>query len=97
MDINTPKELAENISNFVNVMGNDKNEEFIVYMGIEHRTLQQAFTRLCVQWLEHMASLGDNRIDLRNQDSRDLAQKMLRSPEVLAEYGDEPSKYLRTI
>lgn len=97
MNINTPKELAENISNFVNVIGGVKNEEFITHMSGEHRTLQQAYTRLCVQWLEHMAALPDNRIDLRNKASRDLARKMLQNEEVLSEYSYEPSRYIPTI
>ena len=97
MDINTPKELAQNISRFVNTFARDKNDEFIEQMAIEHRTLQQAFTRLCLQWLEYMASLPDNRIDLRNEASRNVARALLTNAEIQEEYGEKPSRYLPTV
>lgn len=90
------KELAENISDFVNVMSRD-NSEFINAMAMEHPTLQQAFTRLCIQWLEHMASLRDHEIDARNKASRDMARALIESLDVQGIYGDTPSKYLPTI
>ena len=97
MEINTPKELAQNISRFVNTFARDKNDEFIEQMAVEHRTLQQAFTRLCLQWVEHMASLPDNRIDLRNEASRNVCRDLLTNAEMKEAYDEKPSRYLPTI
>lgn len=95
MDINTPEQLAENIGKFVNVMGDtDRNRDFIVAMHKQHRTLQQAFTRLAFMWIEHLSRLGDNEIDLRNKASRDIARMMLGTNDMETLYGSEPSKYL---
>lgn len=56
---------------------NNRNARYIVMgMAQEHRTLQQNFTRLCVAWLEHLASLQDGQFDLRNQASVELARKL---------------------
>jgi hypothetical protein len=49
-----------------------KTEEFVKAMGKEHRTGQQGFTRLCVAWLEHLASV--EHFDDRNKASVELAK-----------------------
>lgn len=49
----------------------------------EHRTLQQTFTRLCIEWLKTCAS--DNyRYDGRNEDSHAVAKNI---DELLTERG----------
>ena len=45
-------------------------------MSRQHRTLQQNFTRLCLKWLEYVAS-DEYRTDGRNEQSKDIAQKLL--------------------
>lgn len=47
---------------------------FLDRMGVEHRTLQQSFTRLCVGWLQDLAVRES--YDLRNEASVKLAMKL---------------------
>jgi uncharacterized membrane-anchored protein YjiN (DUF445 family) len=54
----------------------DKNKAFNKAMEREHRTLQQAFTKLALSWLEHIAS-DDYRTDPRNEQSKQIAQQLL--------------------
>ena len=69
------RELTNIITNHLNTFG-DKSEAFNEAMSREHRTLQQNFTRLCLKWLEHVAS--DNySTDGRNEQSKDIAQTLL--------------------
>jgi len=69
------KELAEIITNHLNTFG-DKSEAFNDAMSRQHRTLQQNFTRLCLKWLEHVAS-DEYSTDGRNEQSKEVAQKLL--------------------
>ena len=69
------KEIAEIITNHLNTFG-DKSEAFNNAMSRQHRTLQQNFTRLCLQWLEHVAS-DEYSTDGRNEQSKEVAQKLL--------------------
>lgn len=72
------KKLVENFSDYVNSF-NDKSQEFIQViegMSCEHRTLQQSFTKLCLQWLEHCAS-AEYRFDGRNEQSHQIAKELL--------------------
>lgn len=47
---------------------------FVDRMQVEHRTLQQSFTRLCVAWFLSLADRTD--WDLRNEASILLAKKI---------------------
>jgi hypothetical protein len=68
------KQVARNLSDFVNCMGN-KVEDIVVALDDEHRTLQQGITKFCVAWLEHCAKMHDsNCFDLRNQASCELGK-----------------------
>ena len=69
------KDLTHEITNFLNSYG-DKSEAFNEAMSREHRTLQQNFTRLCLKWLEHVAS-DEYSTDARNEQSKDISQKLL--------------------
>lgn len=82
------KDLAEHITRYVNTFS-DNLPKFIEAMGHEHRTLQQNFTRLCFEWLKHLASLPENWYDLRNEASVKMARK------IVEKFGDE--MYLPTI
>ena len=68
-------ELAPEIANYVNTF-TDKGEEFCEAMSRQHRTLQQSFTKLCLQWLEHCAS-PEYRTDGRNEQSQKIARELL--------------------
>lgn len=65
------KELVEEITDYVNSF-NDKGPAFCAAMASQHRTLQQSFTKLCLQWIEHVGS-PDYRTDARNEDSKKIA------------------------
>jgi hypothetical protein len=69
------KELVQEVSDYVNTF-NDKGKEFCEAMSCEHRTLQQSFTKLCLQWIEHCASV-DYRTDGRNEQSQKIARELL--------------------
>jgi hypothetical protein len=71
------KELVEEITDYVNTYSN-KSEEFNKELGHQHRTLQQSFTRLCLGWIEYVAS-NEYRTDARNEDSKAICMKMLHS------------------
>lgn len=71
-------ELAEATANCLNsTLDNEEVASFVERMGREHRTLQQGFTRLCVAWLEHLASLNENQYDARNESSVLYAKKVV--------------------
>jgi len=69
------KELVQEITDYVNTFG-DKSKEFNKSMSCEHRTLQQSFTRLCLSWIEHIAS-NEYLVDGRNEQSQKIAQQLL--------------------
>jgi len=69
------KELVKEVSDYVNTF-NNKGQEFCEAMSCEHRTLQQSFTKLCLQWLEHCAS-NEYRFDGRNEQSHQIAKELL--------------------
>lgn len=62
-------------SDFVNAF-NPESERFIRYMSADHRTIQQAFTKLCLQWLEHVAS-EEYRTDGRNIASHQVTRELI--------------------
>lgn len=67
------KEAVKFISNYLNSfsVGYD---EFAKGMAMEHRTLQQGFTRLCVAWLKQLSET--EYYDLRNEASVKFAQSI---------------------
>ena len=67
--------FKEHASDFVNCF-NPESEKFVRLMAAEHRTIQQAFTKLCLQWLEKVAD-EDYQTDGRNAASHVLALQML--------------------
>lgn len=66
------RELASAVAN-LGVSGGDRHK-FVDAMLREHRTLQQAFTKLVVDWLK---ALSESRYDLRNEASVKLAQALV--------------------
>ena len=99
------RELTNIITNHLNTYG-DKSEAFNQAMCCEHRTLQQNFTRLCLKWLEHIAS-DEYSTDGRNEQSKEVAQALLGGfKDLKAQEGytgstlemmSKPSGYLGTI
>ena len=69
------KEVVINVTDYLNSFGN-KNKEFIQEMNREHRTLQQNFTKLCMEWLENCAS-EEYRFDGRNEASHNVSKEMV--------------------
>ena len=74
----TGKEMANEMTDFVNTFSSEPKEEFIKAMANEHRTLQQSFTRLCLQWIEHCAT-QDYRTDGRNESTHQVCKAMVQA------------------
>ena len=68
------KEVAQAVSGLVNSYGNSERKEFIEAMARDHRSLQQSFTRLCVDWFKKLTTQSH---DLRNEESVKLAKELL--------------------
>jgi hypothetical protein len=70
------KALAREVSRTLNSFCHDETiKEFVDTMVCEHRTLQQTFTKLCVEWFKALAEDHNaSRFDLRNEASCKLAK-----------------------
>lgn len=71
-------ENAKTVSRMLNDYG-FSNKGFCKYMGYEHKTLQQSFTRLCVAWLEYCGSdeyLYDGRNEASHEVGKQFNEKM---------------------
>lgn len=67
--------LAGSVTSTLNVMSDDTQRGYLAFcvaMEREHRTLQQAFTRLCMAWFLFAAN-PDYRHDLRNEGTHKMA------------------------
>lgn len=64
-------------------------KEFCKAMSLEHRTLQQSFTRLCIEWLRFCADLEDWQTDPRNEASV-RASRIIKKALEDAEIGNLP-------
>jgi len=75
---NKGQKAANDVSDIVNYSGGAGINAFLETMSREHRTLQQSFTRMCLQWLEQVAERkGPQFIDPRNESSQKIAEKMM--------------------
>jgi uncharacterized membrane-anchored protein YjiN (DUF445 family) len=63
------------LTDYINTFS-DKSNAFNKAMQREHRTLQQAFTKLALSWLEHIAN-DDYKTDPRNEQSKQIAERLL--------------------
>jgi len=70
------EEAVSAMTNLCNIMGHD-TKLFVDRMDNEHRTLQQAFTGVCLAWIQHCAS-DEYRHDGRNEASHAIAKKLLK-------------------
>lgn len=100
----TTDELVLEIGRYCNSY-NVPMDKFNQQMSTEHRTLQQTFTKLCLSWIEHVAS-DDYRTDGRNIESKIICRDLINafSDKVIENEGLnvitqalKPSKYLGTI
>ena len=72
------RELAEATANALNTtLDYEVTVFFVNAMSVQHRTLQQNFTRLCAAWLEHLAALPENCHDARNAASVEYAKRVV--------------------
>lgn len=75
-------ENVNKVSDMVNSMSFIP-EEFCMHMAYEHRTIQQNFTRLCLEWIKTCAS-DDYRHDDRNRAShvkcKEIVETMSKDP-----------------
>ena len=91
-------ELVEMFSNVVNNFS-FKPEDFAKAMSGHHRTLQQSMYRTMFVALEEVAERDPNRIDGRNQGSKDTAKFMVEAfhnARVKELYGDLPPESIKT-
>lgn len=70
------KQLAGQVTDYVNSFSKEKNGQFAKALSREHRTLQQSTLRLMLETIEMMAE-DDYRTDGRNEDSKRIAQRLL--------------------
>jgi len=89
------KEVVNNVTDYLNSFSN-KNKEFIAEMNREHRTLQQSFTKLCMEWLENCAS-EDYNFDGRNEASHKIASVMVEGFHDAKGTMSKPSEWLPCI
>jgi len=80
------EELAEMIADRVNAMGLKLYgpSSFAEAMGRQHRTLQQNFTRLCLEWIRQVGGLQEGQYDLRNEASVKVCREIV---EKTGDYG----------
>ena len=57
------QDAAGALTDFVNHTPSDDNHFFIEAMSRHHRTLQQKFTRLCLDWIYFMAQRYEHKAD----------------------------------
>ena len=77
-------DAVHTMSDFVNDMCRDE-EQFLVSMAREHRTLQQSFTGLCFAWIRHCAKMDFRSIDGRNEWSVNKCKEIMEKMEELPE------------
>lgn len=75
----TPEKMAEKMANemadFVNSFS-PRNKEFIIAMCLQHRTLQQSFGRLVMEYIFYMATQVKH-TDPRNEATVKLCREIL--------------------
>ena len=93
MEETREEKIVDQITAYVNSMSLHP-EKFNKAMSNEHRTLQQSFTKLCLQWIEYVAS-DEYRYDGRNEASYKTAALLVRFHEI--NIGTLPSQSLPLI
>jgi len=83
MERKTAQELMNDITNFVNVYGFDK-EGFKDAFRRQHRTLQQSTIRMFLEVIE-MVGKEDYQTDLRNEDAKKVCGDLVKGFRMLKE------------
>jgi hypothetical protein len=73
----TPNEMAEELARFLNNFSCRPSEDLVKAMLLQHRTLQQAFSRFCLRWFESLAETPHG-FDKRNEASVELAKEIVK-------------------
>lgn len=101
-ELSDTQKVVNVITDFVNSMSMNP-KEFIAHMENEHRTLQQSFTRLVLQWLEHCAT-DKYRFDGRNEDTHRISKELVDAFSKLKEeqmphhwVGVKPSQFISMV
>lgn len=70
---------AEAVAATTSMVNGDRQarKEFVEGMAKEHRTLQQGFTGVCFEWIQHLASLQPGEYDLRNEAAVKACKKIM--------------------
>lgn len=71
------KVIVSKLTDFVNSSSRLKNDEFIMSLEREHRTLQQSSARLFLQFLEHAATI-DYKVDDRNKSTQKISKILMK-------------------
>jgi hypothetical protein len=85
----TGREFAREFADFVNTMGDGREEHAIKKMLREHRTLQQSMMRFCMKFIEGVAA--HKCYDPRNVASVMLAREIVTHLENRDEFGTLPT------
>jgi hypothetical protein len=84
------RELAGQVTDYVNTFSNDRNRQFAQALFREHRTLQQSTLRMMLETIEAMAQ-DDYRTDGRNESSKQVAKRIMKGfAKVIAEEQNIP-------
>lgn len=76
MELKDIEKTVKEVTDIVNAYNDDPMDTFIHQMTFQHRTLQQSFTRLCLKWIETVAS-SEYRYDGRNEHSHKLCEHIV--------------------
>jgi len=71
------KELAVQITDYVNSYGRTKGTDLAVALSREHRTLQQSTMKAFLEFIE-FASTDEFRTDGRNEESKKVAKRLMK-------------------
>lgn len=72
------KKLAREMSDLMSSSSEAGAQGFIEEMNKDHRSLQQSFTKFCLQWIENVAERkGPQFIDARNKASQEVCETLM--------------------
>lgn len=95
--MDSARKLTELITNHINTFSlGEKSRYFNYAMSIEHRTLQQSFTRLILKWLEFISS-DEYSTDARNEHSKKVAKILIKAFQTETGVETKPSDFLGII
>ena len=75
-DTLTAEGVAKILGDFANRSSARSDKELVEELGKQHRTIQQAITRIFVEWMRHLHGQAGGNYDARNEASVMLARAM---------------------